>query len=199
METASSTVTEPGALRAPSGPSPRVSHPRSASLSPAFLNPRRQCKGPRAVPGRALPGVGHREAAPLPDALIHQQLSEKAGRVPGRAARGNLRGRGSVSRQPRELKFEVHLLLESLDANLRLRSSKLLGGVFGCHVSGEGSAGVHLPERSLQHSRGSAQGRRPASPQTLSRLVRRPGRGREPGGRGAAGGCHPASPARLRP
>lgn len=98
---------------------------------------------PSLNPGDAretLPCVCHREATALADAFIHQQLSEKAGRVPGRAARRNLWRRGSVPGQLGQLQLQVHLLFESPDVNLGLGSGEFPGRLPGRHRCGAGRA-----------------------------------------------------------
>lgn len=89
---------------------------------------------------RSLPCVCHREATALADAFIHQQLSEEARRVPGRAARRNLWRRGSVPGQLGQLQLQVHLLLESPDVNLGLGSGELPGRLPGRHRRSAGRA-----------------------------------------------------------
>lgn len=84
-------------------------------------------------PARGLPCVRHGEAPALADAFIHQQLSEEAGRVPGRAARRNLWRRGSVPGELGQLQLQVHLLLESPDVNLGLGSGAFPGRFPACH------------------------------------------------------------------
>lgn len=77
----------------------------------------------------------YREPSPLADALIDQQLSEKAWRVPRRTAWGDFGGCGCpFPRMSGKFELQVHVFLESPDVDLGIRSGELVGRILRCHI-----------------------------------------------------------------